>query len=91
MLWFEQRLEWWRWLIRSWHVVLQSAKYLILGVDTLGQHVPPRVQYGTSRSLIRDAIGCVSCLVEWGMASYFVNQLNHMVQEGTFVREALAL
>jgi hypothetical protein len=29
--------------------------------------------------------GCV------GMASYFVTCLNHMVQEGTFVRETLAL
>jgi hypothetical protein len=33
MLWFEQRLEWWRWLILSWHVVLKSAKDQILGVD----------------------------------------------------------
>jgi hypothetical protein len=25
------------------------------------------------------------------LSSYFVNRLNHMVQEGTFVRETLAL
>jgi hypothetical protein len=72
MLWFEQRLEWWRWLIPSWHVVHESAKDQILGVDTLGQHMPSRVQYGTACLLIRNAIGCVSCSVEWGMASYFV-------------------
>jgi hypothetical protein len=29
-----------------WIVMLESAKDRILGVDTLGQHVPPRVQYG---------------------------------------------
>jgi hypothetical protein len=43
MLWFEQWLEWWRWLILSWHVVIESAKDRILRVDTPGQHVPPRV------------------------------------------------
>jgi hypothetical protein len=46
MPWFEQWLEWWKWLIRSWHVVLESAKDQILGVDTLGQHMLPRVRYG---------------------------------------------
>jgi hypothetical protein len=66
MLLFEQWLEWWRWLIPSWHVVLESAKDRILGVDTLGQHVPPYFQYGTACLLIRYAIGCVSCSVEWG-------------------------
>jgi hypothetical protein len=34
MLWFEQWLEWWTWLKPSWHVVLESAKDRILGVDT---------------------------------------------------------
>jgi hypothetical protein len=29
-----------------WIVMLESGKDQILGVDTLGQHVPPRVQYG---------------------------------------------
>jgi hypothetical protein len=43
MLWFEQWLEWWRLLIPSWHVVLESAMDQILGVDTLGQHVPHNV------------------------------------------------
>jgi hypothetical protein len=57
--------------------------------------VPPRVQYGTTFLLIRNNICSVSFSVEWGMASYFVtyfvNHLTHMVQEGTFVRETLAL
>jgi hypothetical protein len=51
--------------------------------------------YGTACLLIRNAIGSVSCSVVWGMTSYFVtyfvNRLNHMVQEGMFVRETLAL
>jgi hypothetical protein len=75
MLWFEQQLEGWRWLIPSWHVVLESAKDRILGVDTLGQHVPPRVQYGTACLLIRYAIGYVSCSVEWGCALFFVSYM----------------
>jgi hypothetical protein len=58
-----------------WFVMLKSAKDRILGVDTLGQHVPPRVRYGTSCLLIRNTIGCVSCSVEWGMTPYFVISL----------------
>jgi hypothetical protein len=95
MLWFEQWLEWWRWLIPSWHVVLESSKNLILGVDTPREHVAPRVQYGMACLLSRNIIGSVSCSVEWGMASYFmtyfVNRLFHMVEEGMFVREIIAL
>jgi hypothetical protein len=91
MLWFEQWLEWWRWSIQSWHVMLESTKDRILGVDTPGQHVPPHVQYGTACLLIRNTIGSVSCFVEWGLAPYFVICVNHMVQEGTFVRETIAL
>jgi hypothetical protein len=75
----------------SWHVVVKSAKDRILGVDTPGQHLPPRVQYGTTCLLIRNAIGSVFSSVEWGMASYFVNHLNHMVQDGTLMRKTLAL
>jgi hypothetical protein len=78
-----------------WFVMLESAKDQILGVDTPGQHVPPRVQYETACLIIRYAIGCVSCSVEWGwhhtLWSYFVTCLNHMVQEGMFVHETLAL
>jgi hypothetical protein len=57
--------------------------------------VPPCVQYGMACLLIRNAIGCVSCSVEWGCASifvsYFVICLNHMVQEEPFAGESLAL
>jgi hypothetical protein len=82
-----------------WFIMLESAKDWILGVDTPGQHVSPRVRYGTACLPIRYAIGCVSCSVEWGwhhtlwafFATYFVNCLNHMVQEDLFVRETLAL
>jgi hypothetical protein len=68
MLWFEQWLEWWRWLIPSCHVVLKSAKDRILGVDTTGQHVPPHVRYGVACLLIRNTIGYVSYSDEWEMA-----------------------
>jgi hypothetical protein len=50
----------------KWFVMLESAKDRILVVDTTGQHVPPRVQYEMICLLIRYAIGCVSCSVEWG-------------------------
>jgi hypothetical protein len=74
-----------------WFVMLESTKDRILGVDTPGQHVPPRVRYGTTCLWIRYAIGCVSCSVEWGwlqslwsaFMKFFVNCLNHMVQEGS--------
>jgi hypothetical protein len=73
-----------------WFVILESANERILGVDTWGQYVPPRVWFGTACLLIRYAIGCVSCLVEWRwllslwsvFVTFFVNCLNHMVQEG---------
>jgi hypothetical protein len=47
--------------------------------------VSPRVRYGTTCLLIRNTIGSVSCSVEWGLASYFVKRLTHIVQEGPFV------
>jgi hypothetical protein len=73
-----------------WFVMVGSAKDQIFGVDPPGQHVPPRVRYGTACLLIRYAIGCVSCSVEWGwllslwpvFMTFFVNCLNHMVQKG---------
>jgi hypothetical protein len=82
-----------------WFVMLESTKDWILGVDTPGQHVPPRVWYGMACLLIRNIIGCVSCSVELGwhhtlwsvFVTYFVNYLNHVVQEGTFVRETITL
>jgi hypothetical protein len=85
-MWFEQWLKWWRWLIPSWHAVLESIKDRILGVDPPGQHMPPHVRYGTTYLLIRNTIGGVSYSVEWGLTSFFVSYfvicLHHMVQEG---------
>jgi hypothetical protein len=49
-----------------WLVMIESAKDQILGVDTPEQRVPPRVRYGTTCLLIRYAIGCGLCSVEWG-------------------------
>jgi hypothetical protein len=40
-----------------WFVMLESAKDRVLGVDTVGQQVPPRVRYGMTCLLIRAAIG----------------------------------
>jgi hypothetical protein len=45
--------------------MLESAKDRVLGVDTSGQQVPPRVRYGMSCLLIRDAVGSVPCSDEW--------------------------
>jgi hypothetical protein len=73
-----------------WLVMLEYAKDRFLVVDPPGQHVPPRIRYGTTCLLIRYAICCVSCSVEWGwllsvwpdFVTFFVNCLNHMVQKG---------
>jgi hypothetical protein len=48
-----------------WFIMLESAKDRVIGVDTLGQQVPPRVWYGMTCLLIRDAVGSVPCLDEW--------------------------
>jgi hypothetical protein len=48
-----------------WFVMLGSAKDQVIGVDTSGQQVPPRVQYGTTCLLIRDVVGSVPCSDEW--------------------------
>jgi hypothetical protein len=48
-----------------WFVMLESAKDRVIGVDTQGQQVPPRVRYGTSCLLIRDAMGSVPSSDEW--------------------------
>jgi hypothetical protein len=80
-----------------WFVVLESTKNRILGVDTPGQHVPPRVWYGTACLLIRNVLGCASYSIEWGCAlffvsyflTYFVIYLNHMEQEGPFAGESV--
>jgi hypothetical protein len=45
--------------------MLEYAKDRVLGVDTPGQQVPPRVPYGTACLLIRGAVGSVPCSDEW--------------------------
>jgi hypothetical protein len=69
--------------------LLESAEDRILGVDTLGEQVLSCIQYGTTCLLIRNIIGSVSCSDEWGLAWYFTQA--HMVQEGAFAGETLAL
>jgi hypothetical protein len=48
-----------------WFVMLESAKDRVIGVDSPGRQVPPRVRYGTTCLLIRNAVGSVPCLDEW--------------------------
>jgi hypothetical protein len=48
-----------------WFVMLESAKNRVIGVDTVGQEVSPRVRYGTAYLLIRDTVGSVPCSDEW--------------------------
>jgi hypothetical protein len=47
-----------------WFVMLKSAMDRVIGVNTPGQQVPPRVRYGTTCLLIRNAVGSVPCLDE---------------------------
>jgi hypothetical protein len=44
-----------------WLVMLESTKNRILGVDTPKQYMSPRVRYGMTCLLIRDAVESVSC------------------------------
>jgi hypothetical protein len=48
-----------------WFVMLETAKDRVIGVDTPGQQVLPRVWYETTCLLIRDVVGSVSCSDEW--------------------------
>jgi hypothetical protein len=48
-----------------WFVMLESTKDRVIGVDTPGQQVPPRVRYGMACLLIRDVVGSVPCSNEW--------------------------
>jgi hypothetical protein len=45
--------------------MLKSAKDRVIGVDTLGQQVSPRVWYRMTWLLIRDAVGSVPYSDEW--------------------------
>jgi hypothetical protein len=44
-----------------WFVMLESAKDRVIGVDTPGQQVPPRVWYEMTCLLIRDVVRSVPC------------------------------
>jgi hypothetical protein len=48
-----------------WFIMLESTKDRVIGVDMLGQQVPPRVRYGTACLLIMDVVGSVPCSDEW--------------------------
>jgi hypothetical protein len=48
-----------------WFVMLESAKNRVIGVDTPGQQVSPRVRYGMYYLLIRDVVGSVPCSDMW--------------------------
>jgi hypothetical protein len=45
--------------------MLEFDKDRVLGVDTLGQQVPPCVRYGMTCLLITDVVGSVPCSDEW--------------------------
>jgi hypothetical protein len=58
-------------------VMLESAKKQVLGVDTPGQKVSPRVRYGMACLLISDAEGTVPCSDEWKIVV-----VTHLVSHG---------
>jgi hypothetical protein len=73
--------------------MLESAKDRVIGVDTPGQQVPPRVQYGTACLLIMDVVGSVTCSDEWEIG--IVTRLDSHGARGALVprlpQETLAL
>jgi hypothetical protein len=48
-----------------WFVMLKYAKDRVIGVDTPGQQVSPRVRCRTACPLIREPVGSVPCSDEW--------------------------
>jgi hypothetical protein len=62
-----------------WIVMLESAKYRVLGVDTPGQQVPSHVRYGMACLLIRDVVGSVPYSVEWKI-SIVTHLVSHSVR-----------
>jgi hypothetical protein len=48
-----------------WLVMLKSAKNRVIGVDTPGRQVSPRVRYGIACLLIRDVVESVTYSDEW--------------------------
>jgi hypothetical protein len=45
--------------------MLELAKDQVIGVDTLGQQVPPHVRYEMTCLLIRDDVESVPCSYDW--------------------------
>jgi hypothetical protein len=76
-----------------WFVMLESTKDRVIGVDTLGQQVLPRVRYGTTCLLIRDVVGSVPCSDQWEFG--VVTRLGSHGSRGAMVprlpRETLAM
>jgi hypothetical protein len=48
-----------------WFIMLECTKDRVIGVDTTRQQVLPRVQYGMTCLLIRDAVRSVPYSDEW--------------------------
>jgi hypothetical protein len=51
-----------------WIVMPESPMDRVLGVDTTGQQVSPRVRYGIASLLIRGTVEIVPRLDEWALA-----------------------
>jgi hypothetical protein len=48
-----------------WSIMLKNAKDRVIGVDTPGEQVLPRVRYGTTCLLNRVVVGSVPFSDEW--------------------------
>jgi hypothetical protein len=72
-------------------VVLESTKDQILGVDTLGQHVPPRVLYRMTCLQIRNTAGSVFLLSCMGNGIILCETPYPHGARGAFDGESLAL
>jgi hypothetical protein len=88
MLWFEQRLELWRWLIPLGCVVAQICK----GLNLRSRH--PRITFATTCPVWNDLPNSLEyyrlCVLLGGVEIGIVFHPAHMVQEGP-VGETLAL
>jgi hypothetical protein len=62
--------------------MLESTKDRVLGVDTPGQQVPPRIRYEMACLLIRGTVGSMPCSNEWELVKLLIRA--HMVQEGSW-------
>jgi hypothetical protein len=60
-----------------WFIMLESAKDRVIGVDTPGHQVLPRVRHGIACLLIRDAMGSVPCSDE-----YEIGVVTHLGSHG---------